>query len=151
MSLLVVMLAVPLIEIVLFILIGGAIGVWWTLAWILATAFLGIVVLKGIATTGGMTISQDMRDLTNPLSPLAHRGMVTIGGTLLIVPGFLTDAIGLLLLVPALRTMIIKLVGRRFTHSLNMRGTTVVDAEWTELDSDGTPRSKKTFTDPTRH
>jgi UPF0716 protein FxsA len=145
------MLAVPLIEIVLFVLIGGAIGVWWTLAWILVSALLGIVVLKGIATTGGMTISQDMRDLTDPLSPLAHRGMVTIGGTMLIVPGFLTDTIGFMLLVPAVRTLIIKLLGRRFSHSLNVRGATVVDAEWTELDSDGTPRPKKTTPDPTRH
>jgi UPF0716 protein FxsA len=151
MLLLLAAIAVPLVEIVLFILIGGAIGVWWTLAWVLVAAGLGVVVLKGIATTGGMTISQDMRELTNPLSPLAHRAMVTIGGTLLIIPGFLTDAVGLLLLVPPVRSGIIKLVGRRFTHSLNIRGSTVVDAEWKELDADRPPPADKPPSDWTRH
>ena len=136
MWLLLAFLAIPLIEIVLFIQIGGLIGIPWTLAWVLLSGFFGVIVLKGIASLGPLALSQSVRDMADPLSPLAHRAMVTIAGTLLVIPGFLTDAIGIILLVPRFRTMVIQLVARRLERSGVQRKTTitVIDGEWHEID-----------------
>jgi UPF0716 protein FxsA len=137
MPLLIAVLALIMTEIALFILIGQAIGVWLTLAWVLAAGFLGVVVLKGIATLGPISVSHDMAEMTDPLSPIAHRGMVTIGGTLLIIPGFLTDLAGLALLVPPVRTLIIRLVARRFrarrAHYAQGPGGAMIDCEWQDV------------------
>jgi UPF0716 protein FxsA len=137
MPLLIAILALIMTEIALFILIGQAIGVWLTLAWVLAAGFLGVVVLKRIATLGPISVSQDMAEMTNPLSPIAHSGLVTIGGTLLIIPGFLTDLAGLALLVPPVRSLIIRLVARRFrarrAHHADRAGDTMIDGEWQDV------------------
>ena len=153
MWLLIAVLALPLIEIVLFIQIGGVIGVWWTLAWVLFAGFLGVIVLKGIASLGPMSLGQSVRDMADPLSPLAHRAMVTIAGTLLVIPGFLTDAIGIALLIPPLRSVIIRLVARRVKRSDAYRRSTVtvIDGEWHEVRDDTAGRPVEPPSDRTQH
>jgi UPF0716 protein FxsA len=144
-------LAVPLIEIGLFVTIGGAIGLWATLAWVIAAAALGLLVLKGIATTGSVILSRDMKEMGNPLSPIAHRVMVVLAGGLLLVPGFLTDVFGILLLIPPVRTLFIKLVAKRLGTSTVAMRSEVIDGEWREV-APGEPQ--KPGSDPselTRH
>lgn len=152
MWLLLIILAVPLIEIGLFVQIGGMIGMWATIAWVIVSAGLGIVVLKGVASLGSVSLSRDMHELSDPVSPLAHRVMVAVGGGLLLLPGFLTDAIGLLLLVPPFRQVIINLIGRRLKQT---RGatveTTIIEGEWREVEP-GTPTGNdKPPSEWTRH
>lgn len=153
MWLLIVVLALPLIEIGLFVQIGGMIGVWWTLAWVLLAGFLGVIVLKGIASLGPVSLGQKMRDMSDPLSPLAHRAMVTIAGTLLVIPGFLTDVVGLALLIPPFRTLVIRLVARRLERSGVQRQTTVtvIDGEWQEVDPNDGARPANPPQDQPRH
>lgn len=128
-------LSVPLIEIGLFVTLGGAIGLWPTLAWVILTAALGILVLKGVAMYGAVTLSRDMNELRDPLSPIAHRVMVVMAGGLLILPGFFTDALGLLLLIPPVRLVLIKLIGRRLAKAGNLSSQAVViEGEWQEAD-----------------
>ena len=133
MRILLAILALPLIEIGLFVTIGGAIGLWATLAWVVAAAALGLIVLKGIATTGSVTLSRDMQEMTNPLSPIAHRVMVALAGGLLLIPGFLTDFIGILLLIPAVRTLFITLVAKRVAKGSVVMRNDVVDGQWSEV------------------
>ena len=130
-------LAIPLIEIGLFVQLGGAIGLWPTLLWVIVSAGLGIIVLKGIAMMGAVSLSRDMHELSDPLSPLAHRVMVVLAGGLLILPGFLTDAIGLLLLIPPVRLLVIKLVGRKIKARNAARSSTVIiEGDWRNVDPD---------------
>lgn len=129
-------LAVPLIEIGLFVTLGGAIGLWPTLLWVLLSAALGILVLKGIASTGSVSLSNDMKEMADPLSPIAHRVMVVLAGGLLLLPGFFTDAVGLLLLIPPLRTLFIRLVARRLQATGRVVRTTVIDGEWRDVTVD---------------
>ena len=142
--------AIPLIEIGLFVWIGGAIGVWATLVWVLLAGALGLIVLKGVASLGPVSLSRDMTEMRDPLSPYAHRLLVAVGGGLLLIPGFLTDIIGLALLIPALRSLALRLIARRLDR---IRAQTVssfsIDGEWTAVDpgKDGAPPSS----DPTRH
>jgi UPF0716 protein FxsA len=152
-------LSVPLIEIGLFVTLGGAIGLWPTLAWVILTAALGILVLKGVAMYGAVTLSRDMSELRDPLSPIAHRVMVVLAAGLLILPGFFTDALGLLLLIPPVRLVLIKLIGRRLARTGNLSSQAVViEGEWEEADwqdaADGPdgPQSKTIPpASPTRH
>lgn len=140
MWLLLAILAVPLIEIGLFIQIGGLIGMWPTIAWVILSAALGIIVLKGVASLGPVSLSRDMHELQDPLSPLAHRVMVAFGGGLLLLPGFLTDALGLLLLIPPVRQVIIRLIGRRIRgNGRTTVHTTVIEGEWQEVKPGDTP------------
>lgn len=96
-------LLVPLIEIALFIQIGGAIGLWPTLAIVILTAVLGTWLVR---TQGLMAMNQlrsSFSDLRDPSEPLAHGAMILVAGALLLTPGFFTDAVGFLLLMPPVR------------------------------------------------
>jgi UPF0716 protein FxsA len=103
MWLLIAFIAVPLIEIGLFIQVGGAIGLFPTLAIVLVTAFLGTWLVR---TQGAMALGQlrtSFSDMRDPTEPLVHGAMILFAGALLLTPGFFTDALGFALLVPAIR------------------------------------------------
>lgn len=140
-------LAVPLIEIGLFVQFGGAIGLWPTLAWVLVSAALGIVVLKGVAMIGPVSLSRDMRELNDPGSSLAHRVMLVMAGGFPLVPGFLTDAVGILLLVPPIRLLVIKALGRKFRASNAASHGTVIEGEWRSAE----PSNDNPPTQPPQH
>ncbi|MCE8005522.1 FxsA family protein [Aestuariivita sp.] len=108
-------LLVPLIEIGLFIQIGGAIGLWPTLAIVVLTAVLGtwLVRAQGLLALGQLRSS--FSDLRDPTEPLAHGAMILISGALLLTPGFFTDAIGFLLLMPPVRLAVYRYVRTRVT------------------------------------
>lgn len=141
-------LAVPLIEIGLFVTLGGAIGLWPTLAWVLLSAGLGLFVLRRVATDGVLTLRQDITAMGDPLSPLAQRAMLVMAGILLLLPGFLTDVLGLLLLLKPVRTLLIGLAARRM-KIVPMRGsarppkqTDVIEGDWREVD-DASPAPRR--------
>lgn len=94
---------VPLIEIALFIQIGDAIGLWLTLAIVILTAVLGtwLVRTQGIAAMNQLRSS--FSELQDPSEPLANGAMILVAGALLLTPGFFTDAVGFLLLMPPVR------------------------------------------------
>lgn len=145
-------LAVPLIEIGLFVTLGGAIGLWPTLAWVLLSAALGLLVLKGIATTGSVSLGRDMKDMGDPLSPIAHRVMVVMAGALLLIPGFFTDALGFVLLIPPLRTLVIRVVGRRLAdRGVVVTQTTVIDGEWQDVTPGASEERQVPPSDWTKH
>ena len=128
-------LSVPLIEIALFILIGGAIGLWWTLAWVVLAAAFGIILLKGIAMLGAGSINHDMTAIMSAQSPQAHKVLVLLAGLLLLVPGFFTDAIGILLLFRPIRAAAIRMIGRKL-QALSAQAM-VIDGEWHETTTFG--------------
>ena len=96
-------LAVPLIEITLFIQIGGAIGLGWTLATVVATAVLGTFLVRNQGILAMSQLRASFSDLRDPTEPLVHGAMILFSGALLLTPGFFTDAIGFLLLIPGVR------------------------------------------------
>ena len=106
-------LAVPLIEIALFIQIGGAIGLGWTLVTVVITAIIGtwLVRQQGLSTLNQLRNS--FSDLRDPTEPLAHGAMILFSGALLLTPGFFTDSIGFLLLVPGVRAALLDAVRAR--------------------------------------
>ncbi len=107
------LIVVPLIEIGLFIEVGGLIGLWPTLAIVVLTALLGAVLLRrqGLAAIG--QLDQRMRQGGDPLGPLVHGLLILVAGIVLLTPGFFTDAIGFALLVPPVRSALIRHLGKR--------------------------------------
>ena len=101
-------LAVPLIEIGLFIQVGGAIGLWPTLGIVVVTAVLGtwLVRSQGLQAMGQLRSS--FSELRDPTEALAHGAMILIAGALLLTPGFFTDAVGFLLLMPPVRLAVFR-------------------------------------------
>jgi UPF0716 protein FxsA len=145
MWLIVAFLGLPLIEIGLFVTLGGALGLWLTLLWVILAAVLGIIVLKGVGMMGPVSLSRNMQEFADPLSPLANRLLVVVAGGLLLIPGFFTDAVAILLLIPPVRRLAINLIGRRFhvdRHHASVR-VDVVEGEWREVDpADGVTPGK---------
>lgn len=98
-----VFLLVPLIEIGLFIVIGQAIGLWPTLLGVLVTALIGSAIIRSQGLTLISDIQRHMRAGMLPAQQLFEGLIVGIAGALLLTPGYFTDTIGFLLLVPPLR------------------------------------------------
>ena len=105
-SLLFFIIGVPIIEIYLFIEIGSKIGAVLTILLILSTAFIGIIYVR---YEGFNTLRSAMGQLIKneiPLFEIVSGAALVIGAFLLLLPGFLTDAIGLLLIFPITRKRI---------------------------------------------
>ncbi|HEY0918836.1 FxsA family protein [Devosia sp.] len=106
-------LAVPLIEIALFVVIGRAIGLWPTLLGVVVTALAGALLLR----VQGLALWTQMQDSLNrgtlPARALADAMMVTLAALLLLTPGYFTDAMGLLLLLPPVRSLVYAALKRR--------------------------------------
>lgn len=98
-------LALPLIEIAGFVVVGRQIGVLPTLGLVIATGILGAILLR-IQGFGVMSsIRQEAEAGHDPSRELAHGMMVLLAGMLLLIPGFVTDIIGLLLFLPPIRDL----------------------------------------------
>ena len=113
MWLLIAFIAVPIIEIALFIQIGGFLGLFPTLAIVVLTAIAGIYLVQ---TQGLSVLSQlqsRFREMNDPSEPLVHGAMILFSGALLLTPGFFTDFIGFLLLIPNVRAAIFQKVRER--------------------------------------
>lgn len=101
-------LLVPLVEIGLFIQIGGLIGLWPTLGIVVLTAILGTYLVRSQGILALNKLRGSFSRLEDPSEPLAHGAMILIAGALLLTPGFFTDAVGFALLAPPIRSALIR-------------------------------------------
>lgn len=105
--------AIPLIEIGLFIQVGGLIGLWPTLALVLLSAIVGTALMRSQGSRAWTEVQRSVSELRDPTQPMAHGAMILFAGALLLTPGFFTDSFGLLLLVPGFRNWAIRQLGKR--------------------------------------
>lgn len=144
MWLFVLFLAIPVIEIGLFIQVGNAIGLWPTLFIVILTAVLGTWMIRAQGAHAINQLRTSLNDMRDPTEPLAHGAMILISGALLLTPGFFTDAVGFALLLPPVRSALFSYlrsrvkvqgfsVGGGATTHTNPRGT-VIEGEFEEVD-----------------
>jgi UPF0716 protein FxsA len=110
-----ILLVIPALEIAVFILVGREIGVMATLGCILLTAIIGSVLLR---VQGLSIIARIQNEIDRGQVPGRELGdglMIVIAAVLLLTPGFVTDTIGFLLFVPAIRSAIWRLVAARIS------------------------------------
>jgi UPF0716 protein FxsA len=131
----------PLVEIALFVTLGGALGLGLTLLVVLGTGALGIAILRGQGLRSAGRLRERMAGFRDPLAVAGSDALRMLAALLLILPGFLTDALGLLLLVPLVREIIIAALARRFgvasmqsDQPVRRSDGIIIDGEFTEID-----------------
>jgi len=153
MPLLLLFIIVPLIEIGLFITVGGQIGLWPTLAIVVLTAILGTWMLREQGLRELSRLRSSIEQMQDPTDSLANGAMILFAGALLLTPGFFTDTIGFLLLIPGFRSAVMRFARARMNvQSFSAGGSTnsqrsrpasqgdIIDGEYTEIrDSDQLP------------
>ncbi|KKC98363.1 FxsA family protein [Photobacterium halotolerans] len=99
---------VPIIEIALFVQVGGVLGLWPTLFLVLLTAVVGasLVRSQGIATL--MSVQDRLNQGELPAQQIVEGVMLAVAGVLLLTPGFMTDTLGLVVLLPGPRAALAK-------------------------------------------
>jgi len=124
----------PLIEIYLFIEIGSQIGAGYTILFIFLTAVIGLYFAK---LEGINTIKSGMNQLTNnkiPIYEMISGAALAFAAMLLIIPGFATDIVGFLLIIPFTRNLIFKFVGRKYDKSKIKRRDNLIEGEYEDKD-----------------
>ncbi len=132
-------LSIPLIEIGLFIQVGGAIGLWPTLAIVVLTAIAGTAMVRSEGRQVMANLRSSFDTLNDPTEPLAHGAMILFSGALLLTPGFFTDAVGFLLLIPGFRSMLMRELRKR----VKVENVTAGQTHW----SQDSPRPADTVID----
>ncbi|MBN9886096.1 FxsA family protein [Salipiger abyssi] len=151
-------LLVPIVEIALFIQVGGLIGLWPTLAIVVLTAMLGTWLVRSQGLRAMSDLQGSFSRLEDPSAPLAHGAMILLAGALLLTPGFFTDAVGFALLSPPVRVAVMRYLSRRVTvarFEMGSRGPQprpdmrrdprgsqpgdVIEGEYTEIPQDKRP------------
>lgn len=107
--------AVPLVELYFIIVVGEMIGAFWTVILVILTAFIGINLLR---IQGMSTLIRAQRNMAQgqvPAMEMMEGVALGVAGVMLITPGFITDSMGALLLIPATRQAIIRYFMTRST------------------------------------
>ena len=123
------LIGIPIIEIYLFIKIGSKIGAISTILLILSTAFIGLIYVR---YEGFNTLKSAMGQLIKneiPLFEIISGAALVIGAFLLLLPGFLTDALGFFLIFPITRKIIFKRVSSKYKENNKF-----IDGEYKDLD-----------------
>lgn len=101
-------LAFPIVEIAVLIAVGRQIGIWPTIAIVIATAAVGAFVLQRQGTSTLRKANEAVAAGKPPIGPAVDGMFLLLAGAFLLSPGLITDALGLLLLIPAVRTALAK-------------------------------------------
>lgn len=144
--------ALPLIEIALFIVIGARIGLGATLGLIVLSALAGVMILRGQQARLQGMMQAGLRVAPGRL--LADGAFRMVAGLLLVLPGFLTDALGLILLIPAVQRLILARIASRArvaTASFHQQGD-IIDGEFRVHEPGQPPRTEAIrLPDPRNH
>jgi UPF0716 protein FxsA len=141
--------AVPIAELAVIIQVGQEIGVWWTIAILVADSILGSLLMRSQGRAVWRRFNATLQAGRPPAREVADGVLVILGGALLLTPGFLTDVLGLLLLLPPTRALI-----RRVFLRQAMRRITVTMATGPRMPRSGGGRAddvEGTAVDPDAH
>jgi UPF0716 protein FxsA len=94
--------ALPVVELFTFIRVGEAIGFWATLALVLGAAVVGAQIMRRVGYAMLERVQDSLAQRESPLPDMVHGLTLMVAGALLFVPGFVTDAIAVLLLIPSI-------------------------------------------------
>ena len=133
-TLLLIIILVPIIEIYLFIKIGSQIGAFSTISLIFVTAFLGIIYAR---YEGFNTLKSGMSQIIKnemPIYEIISGAALAFAAFLLILPGFATDILGLLIIFPPTRKLLLKKVSTKYSG--NNKKQDFIEGEFEDIDED---------------
>ncbi len=127
---------IPIIEVILFITIGKYIGLWNTILIIIITGIIGAILVK---SQGISTLKKGLEEIKSnkiPMLPMIEGIAIVIAGAFLLTPGFLTDTLGAILLIPPLRLKIVEFVIEYLKKSFTLKSNFTGDTENENKDKD---------------
>lgn len=117
---------VPLAEIYVLIQVGQVIGAWWTILLLVLDSLVGAWLVKREGARAWRALRTAIETGRMPARELADGALVLIGGTLMLTPGFVTDAFGIVLILPFTRPLsrrlLTQLVARRLGENTRRPG-----------------------------
>ena len=134
-TLLLIIILVPIIEIYLFIKIGSQIGAFSTISLIFITAFLGIIYAR---YEGFNTLKSGMSQIIKnemPIYEIISGAALAFAALLLILPGFATDILGLLIIFPPTRKLLLKKVSTKYSENKKKKQD-FIEGEFEDIDED---------------
>ena len=117
-------LVVPIVEIYVLIQVGQVIGPWWTILLLVADSILGSWLIKREGGRAWRALRTALESGRMPAKELSDGALILIGGTLMLSPGFVTDAFGILLILPFTRPFARRLLTQVVTRRLLAGNTT---------------------------
>ena len=130
---------IPIIEISLFIEIGSIIGSFYTIILIFVTAIVGVFFVRQQGISTFQKLTSQLQNLETPVQTMFEGLVILISGILLITPGFFTDALGFLGLIPFTRIIFIKLVASYILSRYGKRGNqneNTIEGEFIDIDEE---------------
>ena len=119
-------LALPIAEIYVIIQVGGAIGIWPTLALLIIDGFVGAALARSQGRAAWERFNRALTAGRIPARETFDGAMIILGGALLLTPGFITDLVGFALLIPptrdVVRAVLTRLAGRRIGIAWRVAG-----------------------------
>jgi UPF0716 protein FxsA len=112
----------PLIELVLLLLMGRYISIWFTLAFVVLTALAGSILLRYQGVQALRNIQRDLNERRMPTDSLLDGMFIFIAAVLLILPGVTTDVVGLSILIPPMRSLYKTWLIRWFKSRFKLQG-----------------------------
>ncbi|PDH21179.1 MAG: hypothetical protein CNC05_02000 [Pelagibacterales bacterium MED-G42] len=134
-SALILIILIPVIEIYLFITVGSQIGALNTILLIFVTAFIGVYYAK---YEGLNTIKSGLSQLIKneiPAYEIISGAAIAFAALLLIIPGFASDVIGFLLIIPFTRKLILGKISKKFKNS-RVKKKDFIEGEFEDIDED---------------
>ena len=134
-SLLLVIVLIPVIEIYLFIKIGSQIGAFNTISLIFITAFVGVLYAR---YEGFNTLKSGISQLVKnelPIYEIISGAALAFASLLLILPGFATDFLGLLIIFPPTRKLLLRNVSKNYSHKKKQKKN-FINGEFEDIDED---------------
>jgi UPF0716 protein FxsA len=106
---------VPLVELVVIMQVGQLLGTWPTIGLLVADSILGAWLLRREGRRAWQQFRRALEQARWPGDEVTQGGLVIVGGTLLLTPGFVTDVVGFLLLLPPTRAVLSRILRARLT------------------------------------
>ena len=131
---------VPIAELAVLIQVGQVIGVWWTIAILIADAILGSILMPAQGRVAWRRFNEAIAGGRVPAREVADGALVMFGGLLMLTPGFITDILGFLLLIPptraVVRAVLVRRLALRMTVAMTARPDDVVDGTAVDIEND---------------
>lgn len=127
-------LCLPIIEVIVIVLVWHVIG-WWTLLALAACFCLGMLVIKRASVGATREMRRAMAERRPPAREVADAPQALVGGVLLLIPGFVTSLLGIILILPGMRSVSRRLMQVAVGRRMGAGGVRVVDYTATRTDA----------------
>lgn len=112
---------VPIVELAIIVQVGQVVGVGWTILALIAVSLIGAAMVKSEGLRAWRRVRETLAAGRMPAEEVVDGALVLLGGALMLTPGFLTDALGLFLVVPLTRGLINRGIRGRVRGAFGLR------------------------------